>query len=133
MKALSIWQPWAWLIVAGIKDIENRGWSTSYRGPLLIQAGKKVDAEAMSLLPQWAEEDGFELPDLSELRQGGIVGVTRLCNIISDSESPWAAEGKQHWVLRSARELPFTPWQGQQGLFDIPYDLVSKSIVRTAA
>jgi hypothetical protein len=32
MKALSIRQPWASLIVAGYKDIENRSWRTSYRG-----------------------------------------------------------------------------------------------------
>jgi hypothetical protein len=40
MRTLSIRQPWAGLIVAGIKDIENRSWSTSYRGPILIHAGK---------------------------------------------------------------------------------------------
>ena len=33
MKILSVRQPWAWLIVAGHKDIENRKWRTSYRGP----------------------------------------------------------------------------------------------------
>ncbi|QES88839.1 ASCH domain-containing protein [Rhizosphaericola mali] len=38
MKTLTIRQPWASLIVAGIKDIENRTWKTSYRGPLLIHA-----------------------------------------------------------------------------------------------
>ena len=30
--ALSIRQPWAWLIVNGYKDIENRDWKTHYRG-----------------------------------------------------------------------------------------------------
>jgi hypothetical protein len=39
-KALSIRQPWAHLIVAGIKQIENRTWTTRYRGPLLIHAGQ---------------------------------------------------------------------------------------------
>ena len=34
MKALTIKQPWASLIVHGIKDIENRTWRTDYRGPL---------------------------------------------------------------------------------------------------
>lgn len=45
MKALSILQPWAWLITAGHKDIENRRWWTNYRGPFLIHAGKKWGAE----------------------------------------------------------------------------------------
>lgn len=40
MKALTIRQPWASLIAAGVKTIETRSWSTRYRGPLAIHAGK---------------------------------------------------------------------------------------------
>jgi len=40
MKALSIIQPWAWLITRGYKDIENRGWYTPYRGRFLVHASK---------------------------------------------------------------------------------------------
>ena len=47
MKALSIMQPWAWLICAGHKDIENRSWSTGFRGPVLIHAGKKFDVPTL--------------------------------------------------------------------------------------
>jgi|ERR1700758_4475866 hypothetical protein len=36
MKVIVIRQPWAWLIVNGFKDIENRSWRTRYRGPLMI-------------------------------------------------------------------------------------------------
>ena len=43
MKAISIRQPWAWLIVNGYKDVENRTWYTSHRGPLLICASKALD------------------------------------------------------------------------------------------
>lgn len=39
MKALTITQPWASLIAMGAKQIETRGWSTRYRGPLAIHAG----------------------------------------------------------------------------------------------
>ena len=39
-KALTIKQPYASLIVEGIKDIENRTWKTNYRGRILIHAGK---------------------------------------------------------------------------------------------
>ncbi len=48
MKALSIMQPWAWLIVNGHKDIENRNWPTRFRGPVYIHAGKKIDGDAAS-------------------------------------------------------------------------------------
>ena len=32
MKVIVVRQPWAWLIVNGFKDIENRSWMTRYRG-----------------------------------------------------------------------------------------------------
>ena len=41
IKAISLWQPWASLVVPpGPKDFETRGWDTSYRGQLLICAAK---------------------------------------------------------------------------------------------
>ena len=39
MKTLTVRQPWASLIAAGVKTIETRSWSTKYRGPLAIHAG----------------------------------------------------------------------------------------------
>ena len=48
--ALSIRQPWAWAILHAGKDIENRSWSTSFRGPVCIHAAKGMTA---------AEFDGF--------------------------------------------------------------------------
>jgi hypothetical protein len=39
LRALSIRQPWAWLIVNGVKDIENRSFRTRHRDPLVIHAG----------------------------------------------------------------------------------------------
>ena len=50
LKAISIRQPWAWLIVNGYKDVENRTWKAKYTGALLIHAGASRfglrDAEA---------------------------------------------------------------------------------------
>ena len=46
MKALSIKQPWAWLICAGYKDVECRSWPTKYRGRIYIHAGKRFDYES---------------------------------------------------------------------------------------
>ena len=40
MKVLSLLQPWASLVVMGVKKIETRSWSTNYRGPLLIHASQ---------------------------------------------------------------------------------------------
>jgi hypothetical protein len=42
MKALSIQQPWAWAIIHAGKRVENRTWSTRFRGPFFIHAGKTI-------------------------------------------------------------------------------------------
>ncbi len=47
MKCISLWQPWASLIVIGAKQYETRSWATSYRGLLLIHAAKKWNQDMM--------------------------------------------------------------------------------------
>ena len=47
MKAITIKQPFASLIAAGLKEYEFRSWKTGYRGEILIHAGKSIDKEAM--------------------------------------------------------------------------------------
>lgn len=49
LKCLSLWQPWASLLVAGKKRVETRGWEMRHRGPLLIHAAKKWDTKLMEL------------------------------------------------------------------------------------
>jgi len=45
MIALSIQQPWAWAIIHGGKDVENRTWPTKFRGRFLVHASRKFDWE----------------------------------------------------------------------------------------
>lgn len=47
MKCISLWQPWASLVVFGAKEYETRSWYTSYRGPLLIHAAKRLVKEEL--------------------------------------------------------------------------------------
>ena len=47
MKALTIKQPWASLIIEGYKKYEFRSWKTNYRGKVLIHAGASVDKKDM--------------------------------------------------------------------------------------
>ena len=47
MKTITIKQPYATLIVEGLKEYEFRTWKTKYRGDILIHAGKGIDKEAM--------------------------------------------------------------------------------------
>jgi hypothetical protein len=119
VKALSIQQPWAWLICQGVKDIENREWTTDYRGFLLIHAGKQMDKNI-----DWARFtlEGVEMPPTKDYELGGIVGYATLAKVVTQSESPWF-RGKYGFVLTQRRTVPFIPLRGQLGLFDVPGEI----------
>jgi hypothetical protein len=112
-KALSIRQPWAWAIVEGFKDVENRSWSTRYRGQLFIHAGRREDHLA------WLDLDrrGIEFPD--EVEHGGVIGVVDLVDCVEQHKSSWATEGSYHWLLTNPRSVPFVPMQGRLGIFNV--------------
>ena len=121
MKALSILQPWAWLIVNGHKDIENRGWYTPYRGKFLVHAGKKYgprihkeDAE------YFAEFYGITLPPFDQMQIGGIVGEAVIIDCKKDCSSRWYTDDSWGFVLTGMKVLPFRPYRGQLGFFDVP-------------
>lgn len=67
MKALSVKQPWAELLVSGRKTIEIRTWRTNHRGPVLIHASAKMD------------DVGFDLKDMP---LGCLVGVMYLTDCV---------------------------------------------------
>ena len=47
MKILTVRQPWASPIVAGLRDVENRSWRTKYHGRLGIHAAIGFDQDAI--------------------------------------------------------------------------------------
>lgn len=47
LKVITIKQPFATLIAEGLKEYEFRTWKTTYRGEILIHAGKSIDQKAM--------------------------------------------------------------------------------------
>lgn len=117
MKALSIRQPWAWLIVNGYKPIENRSWKTKFRGKFLIHAPKKIDREAIEYINE--VHPNIILPD--EYETGGIVGQANLVDCVTDSHSPWFF-GDYGFVLESRSILPFMPCKGMLSFFKPKFD-----------
>lgn len=129
MKALSILQPWAWLIAAGHKDVENRHWRTPWRGRFLIHAGKKWGREQrddLELLrvahPQITFPERFDL--------GGVVGAATIVDCVADSDSPWFV-GTWGFVLQQPCACRLVPWRGQLGWFDIPLVDVNAALTTT--
>jgi hypothetical protein len=118
MKILTVRQPWAALIVAGIKDVENRSWGTDYRGPLLILAGKQWDGDVSTAVLDYLDDH----PDL-DMHTRGIIGMVELVDITRKHPSRWFT-GPLGWILENARPLPFIPWRGTQHLAEAPPALV---------
>jgi hypothetical protein len=117
MKTISIQQPWAWAIINKGKDIENRDWYTNIRGKVLIHAGKKIDKESYYFLHH---QMGLFIPEDKELQTGGIIGSVEIVDCVRSSTSKWFF-GKFGFVLRNPIELPFMPYRGQLGFFDVSY------------
>jgi hypothetical protein len=120
--ALSIRQPWAWLIVNNWKNIENRPWSTRFRGPVLIHAGKTMtrgDYDAClffvdAVFPKLASA----IPSCELLERGGIVGVATVIDCVDTHPSEWFC-GDYGFVMADARPLPFQACKGRLGFFKI--------------
>jgi hypothetical protein len=122
MKALSIRQPWAWLIVNGYKDIENRDWPTRFRGPVLIHAGKAMDPDDYEAIRDYWPE--VPLPPIETLERGGIVGQCEIVGCVTRSASKWFF-GPYGFVIQNAKPLPFRPLPGKLGFFDVTTGLAN--------
>ncbi len=118
MKALSIRQPWAWLIVHGYKDVENRTWATSYRGPLLVHAGLALDP-GYDRAAALARDLGIDLPAAADLPRGAIVGRVDVVGCVRWHPSRWF-EGPYAFVLANAAAIDPIPMRGMLGLFNVP-------------
>jgi hypothetical protein len=123
MKALSIRQPWAWLIVNGYKDVENRTWSTGFRGDFLVHAGKVMTATEYADVCRFLHSDPRldhlldVLPRARDLELGGIVGSAHLIETDVYIDSPWYM-GAIGFRLRDGKPLPFRPLKGALGFFE---------------
>lgn len=130
MKALTICNPYPYLIIARRKTCENRTWATNYRGPLYIHAGKSR---------QWMDvENGVDLESgirVDAMAFGAVVGIAKLvaCIHVDSKVLPeWVAkmteEQRRHvngpwcWMLEGVTPIGPWPWKGAQGLFEIDED-----------
>ena len=93
MKAITIKQPWASLIAAGLKDIENRTWKTNFRGRVLIHAAK------VSVKDGWSALNGMQIKKVSkhkyklygdneDLPKGAIIGSVEIVDCVQNHPSP---------------------------------------------
>lgn len=130
MKAISLMQPWPWLILHAGKDIENRQWTTSYRGPIALHASRTFDKQATRDGQVWLPEryrpqNGATMPTSPyQYDIGGIVGIAMLTGVVTHSSSRWFS-GPYGFLLRDVHAVPFVACNGKPGLFDVPDKLLS--------
>ena len=128
-KALSIRQPWAWLITMGYKPVENRTWETLWRGPVAIHSSQVMtradyDACVLFLISHPALRHIVEaLPAAGDLPRGGIVGRAELVACTRAHESPFFTGPFGH-VLQGAEPVRFQACKGALGYFRLPQGVV---------
>lgn len=140
MRAISLWQPWASLIVGGHKRYETRSWSTDVRGCVLIHAALKWgktqaaiaarDPFASALAAMGLSIDPLTVP------RGALLGSIEIvdcvpCESVRDNLDDAEREygdytyGRYAWVLSEPRLLSRPVlYRGGRGFFDVPRAVV---------
>lgn len=150
MKALTLTQPWASLVMLGEKSVETRDWATAYRGPLLIHAAKgqtKAEREIRNepMFHDALRRHGLEV---SPLPMAAILGVVTLVDCVRVDSARWRdiqdqfdirewffgnlepgqEPGRIAWLLANPRPIPRpVPWKGALGLWTAPDDWAGKN------
>jgi len=135
MRAITVRQPWAWAIMHGGKDVENRSRNIAgkYLGPIAITAALQVDPQAW--LPNYTLQDSTHLAHFTP--RGVVLGVVDLTDVhamwadddgrCDRCESPWAQRSPYHLTLANPRPLPRPiPVRGRLGLWTLPDDIAAQ-------
>jgi len=133
MKALSIRQPYAWAIIAGYKPVENRDWSTNFRGRVLIHASKREETEDVSnVIRNVAVQTGrtdaeVEKEYADHLLSGGlgaIVGAATITDCVQDMQNEWFY-GRFGFVMADAKAIDPVPCKGALSFFNVPTEVAA--------
>lgn len=127
-KALTVTQPYASLIAAGVKRYETRSWSTKYRGPVLIHAAKDIWGLEAASYAAALHLAGILPERMSRLPRGAIIAIAQLVDVIPSAflaadellTGPFAPAAYA-WRLEAVVALPEPlPWRGRLSLWDGP-------------
>lgn len=128
MKALSIRQPWASLIMAGVKPVENRTWPSKYRGRLAIHAAKAWDNEGEKFILD--QEEFFQnalgrIVEGAKNLRGGFLGSVNMIDCVKKHNSKWFF-GPYGFVFEDPILTNFYPYKGQLSFFEAPIHWVDE-------
>jgi len=132
-RALTLWQPWAWLVANGHKDIENRpkGFSfKSFRGDFWIHAGLQTGPASSRVARELAAAAGITIPSLvGSDHFGAIIGRATIVAIIppcaNECPHPWHFPAQWGFKVRDARTVKPVACRGYQGFWGVPADVLA--------
>lgn len=148
MKALSLTQPWATLVVAGAKHYETRSWPTKHRGPLAIHASKHFPKDCILLCKFPHFQECLEIagyPNPRDLPTGALVGLVYMTECMEARhamQDPKLSRHEPHfgdfgrgrfaWKLKD-------PWKlenpiactGRLGLWNLPEELAADLLAQS--
>ena len=145
MKAISIKQPWAYLIAAGIKDIENRTWKCpeKYIGKRVLIHASAKDAYPFTVIPSsiFTKEQWNAIDDQDQyvvirgrLQRSAIIGSVEIVDCVVNHQSIWAEKTNLpeqlsneciwNWVLANPIlfDEPILGVKGKLGFWDYEFD-----------
>ena len=149
MRILTVRQPWAWAIIHGGKNVENRSRNIAgeYRGPVAIHAGLQFDFDGHRESKHLFPANPYAHWRRSDWEFGAIIGVVDLVDVHKAWEaecwrdsiagsittcSPWAVGEGYHLVLANPRPLSEPiPYKGALGLRRLPDDVVAQVLAAT--
>lgn len=106
LPVITVKNPWADCLVRGFKDIENRGWNTGHRGPVVIHSSKTPD-KAGFRGADYEIKKNYLASALSYYNNGYLIGMVNIIDVIKQSDSIWAdGFSKYYWVIRDAIMFP---------------------------
>src|SRR5574344_705037 len=132
MKALSVKQPWALLIVNGVKDIENRTRKTNYRGRILIHASGKPDKIELEMSGQATVQEMQMFSVLNKVEEnelfGCVIGSVEIVDCVKNNPSVWAEKNVWNWVLTNPVlfKKPIRNIKGKLGLWEASDEILHK-------
>lgn len=130
MKALTLTQPWATLVILGVKHWETRGWFTRERGRFAIHAAKNWTVDDREFAADL--RDMGILPRIEPLPLGAVLGTVRFDGLIRTDPALVAlhispteytlgdySPGRYAWELGDPRPFPEPiPARGALGLWE---------------
>lgn len=127
-KALSIKQPWLYLISSGIKTIETRTWNTNYRGDIILCSSLSKTKEYKNIISSYNEY--YKINNNELLLEGYALCIANLYDVkkmtINDEENACCKlyDNAYSWYLKNIRLIEPIKIKGKLNLFNLEIETI---------